>query len=129
MPSRFNDHERSLQHLLAVQRQNAVELCVHGGLIRWQDAQIDNSRSSALHEHQRAEITVARHKDPRLLARDAKQLGIECLSKTNLSSGNNIMAQATQESNRDGIDILIGEKLHGIVARRMSSAATTSMAY
>ena len=60
---------------------------------------------------------------------NTKQLGVLRLRQTDLSDRNNVMPEAAQEGDRGDIDVLVGEKLHGVVARRISSAATTSMAY
>ena len=61
---------------------------------------------------------------------DSKQFGIVCcLRQTKPSNGNDIMPQATQKANGEAVDVLISEEFHGDVAKWMSSAASTSMAY
>lgn len=59
---------------------------------------------------------------------DAKQFGIFRPGQTERCGVYNVVSHFSQEPDRDGIDILIGEKFHGVVARWMSSAASTSMA-
>jgi len=70
----------------------------------------------ALDEDKPAKIAIARDKDPALFVGDAKQLDVICLRQTELSNWNNIVTQATQEDNRGGIDILIGEEIHDVIA-------------
>ena len=64
---------------------------MHGVPGRRQNAQIDDSRSAALDEYERSEITVASHKDPPVLVGDAQQLGILRPRQTELSGGNNVI--------------------------------------
>ena len=67
---------------------------MHRILHRGQDAEIDNSRSAALDEHERSEITVASHEDSPLVTGNTKQLGVFRLRQPELSGGNNVMPQA-----------------------------------
>ena len=108
MPPRLDDDKRSLQLLLAVQRQDTLKLGMHGILGRGQNPQINNSRPAALNEYKGAKVTIASHEDPSVLMGDVKQLRVFSLRQTKLSDWNHVMSQAAQETNGDGIDIVVG---------------------
>lgn len=59
---------------------------------------------------------------------DPKEFDVLGLGETELSRRNHVMAQGLKQTDCGGIDVLISEKHHGVDARWMSSAATTSMA-
>jgi hypothetical protein len=46
-----------------------------------------------------------------------------------VSGRDNIMAQSAQKANGRGVNIFVGEEVHGVVARWTCSTTTTSMAY
>ena len=129
MPARLNYDKGTLQFLLGVQRQDPFQFGMDGILARGRQAKIEDSRPTTLDEDESAEIAVTGNEDAALLVRDTKQFGIRSLSQTQLSHRYDVMAQAAEELDRDGINILVGQELHGVGARWMSSAATTSMAY
>src|SRR5262249_19586554 len=89
MPPWFDDHKGTLQLLLAVQRQDPLELGMYDSLGGGQDAEIDHSRSAALNENETPKITVASYEDSPLLMGNTKQLRILCLGQTELSGRNN----------------------------------------
>jgi hypothetical protein len=70
-----------------------------------------------LDKNQRAEIAIARDEDTPLLASNAKQLGIIRLRQAKPCDGNHIMPQVSQETNGKTVNVLVGKKLHGVVAR------------
>jgi hypothetical protein len=107
MSSGFDHDERTLQLLLRVQGQDPFEFRVHGIPSRWQDTEIDNAGSVALHENQPAEITVASHQNSALFLGDAKQFGVLCLRQAKLGSRNNVMPEAAQEEKGASINILV----------------------
>jgi hypothetical protein len=108
MPPGFDDNKRILQFALTVQAQNALELNVDGLLGGRQDAEVNDSRSAASDEHQPAEIAVASCQDSVLLLGDAEQLCVLCLGQTQLSGPNDVVSQAGEKADRNGIDILVG---------------------
>ena len=90
----FDDNKAFLQILLRVQRQHSFQFGMHEILVRRQDAEIDNTRSAALHENKSAKVAVAGHKDSHLLVSDAEQIGVRSPCHSKLSGGNNVMSQA-----------------------------------
>ena len=100
-----------------------------GSLSRRQDTKVDDSWPAALDKHQRPEIAIAGHENAALLVRDAQQFSICGLCQTKLAGSRDIMPQSTQKANSRSVDVLVGEEDHGVVARWISSAATTSIAY
>lgn len=129
MATWLDDNKRVLQILLGIQRQNSFQFGMHGILGRRQGAEIDDSRPAALDKDKAAEIAVAGDENTALLVCDPKQFRVFGLAQAKQSRRCYVMAQAGQEANRSGIDILVGQKLHGVGARRMSSTASTSIAY
>ena len=75
------------------------------------------------------EIAVPGDEDSTLLLGHPKQFKIRGPGHSELRCRHDIMSQAAQKSDRHGIDILVGQEPHGVGARRISSTATTSMAY
>jgi hypothetical protein len=129
MPSRLDDDKRLLQRCLAIQRQDPFQFRMNGIQGRRQNAKIEHSGPTALDKDQAAVITIASHDDPPLLMSNTQQLSVLGLRQAELGGWNNVVSEAGQKTNGDGIDILIDKELHGVVAKQMSSAATTSMAY
>jgi len=103
-------------------------------LRRRQDAQVDYTSAGRLHEYERSEIAVTGNEDTAMIVGNAKQLNVLRSGHVELSGSNHIVAQVSQETDRYGINILIGKEFHGerfygAVARWISSAAKTSIAY
>lgn len=90
---------------------------MHSILRRWQDAEIDYAWTLALDENERSEITVARYENSLLLFGDAEQFCIFRVCHAKLSHADNIMPKRNQKICGDRIHVLVGEKVHGIVAK------------
>jgi hypothetical protein len=82
-------------------------------LCRRQHSEIDHTAANATHHHEAAKVAIASYKDAALGLGFAKQIDIGRTRHSNLGNGDDIMAQRPQKSDRDRVDILIHEKLHG----------------
>ncbi len=102
---------------------------MNGVLGGWQNPQVDHAGPSLVREHKATEIPIPREEYPLFLARRSQQINITRSGQSHRSGGSHSMTQPNQLINRYCIDILIGEKPHGIGATRISSTANTSIAY
>jgi hypothetical protein len=83
-----------------------------------------------LEKYKAAEISVACDQRSFLLLSDEEECRVSCLREIQLGSQKDIVPQASEETRREGVHVLIEEKPHAAAAAMlMSSAAMTSMAY
>ena len=117
MTPRFDDDKGALQFRLAVQRKHSLKFGMHRILRRGEYTKVNDAGPASLNENKPAKIAVAGHEDSLLLVRDPQQFRVIRLRQSKLSGPNNIMSQTAQKVDRDGVNILIGEKFHGVAAR------------
>jgi hypothetical protein len=134
MTTRFDDDEKGLQLSLAVERQSTSKFSVDCLLRGRQNSQINHTGPGSLDEDKGSKIAVAGDENSTLIPRGAQQINVFRSGHAELSSRYHIVAQISEELHRDGVNILIDEESHGreyygAVARWMSSAANTSIAY
>jgi hypothetical protein len=79
--------------------------------------QVNNTSVGPFHEYEPAEIAVARNKNAVFEMRAAKKLMIGRACEANFRDADYIVAQASKKFGSDSIDVMIGEKLHGVEAR------------
>jgi hypothetical protein len=113
----FHDSKRTLQLLFTIQPHDTLKLGMHRIRRRWQEAKINNASRAPLHKDQPAEIAIARNNNTALLLRDPEEIVIVRFAQAELSCGSDVMAEADQEADRRGIDILVAQESHGVGAR------------
>src|SRR5262245_17218242 len=102
---------------------------MHRCLSRGQDAKINYPRFTSFKENQATKIPITRNEKSGLLMSNSEQFCVAGSGETQLANWHNVMPHAGQQAQRACVNILVSKESHEVVARWISSSATTSIAY
>ncbi len=103
----LNHHECMAKLIFRVACQHPLEFSMYCGLFRWEHAQIDDTRTGSLHEHQIAIITITCHKKSPLFLRHYQQLLISCLRQPDLGYTHHIMTETPQKMKGHKVNVVV----------------------
>lgn len=112
--ARLNDNKRLSQVLFAVGLEDSLELGVYRVLRRRQDAEIHNALSETLHKYETTKISVTCHKYPLLFLSRLEQLAVFGARETQLGCLDDIVSEASEDAQSDGVNVLISKESHDV---------------
>ena len=112
MPSRF-DHQESIQQLLfCMFIEYSLQLVVHRILRAGEHPQENDSSAHPCDEYETAKILVSSNENPFVRLGCLQQHSILPLRQPQFRSRHHIVSKSPKKSDRNAIDILVGEEPH-----------------